>query len=85
MRMKTWTQSSPWFSRKMSSPSRRSYDDFNSKEFLNSFYGSIEGNPLLSGRFAFQWEQMHNFYTKYSCKWNNIIKLPDYWSLGEGQ
>ena len=66
-------------SRKMSSRpsgpglSGRSYDEFNSKEFLSSFYGSVEGNPFLSSRFAFRWEQMHNFYTKYICKWNNKI------------
>ena len=59
------------FSRKTSSLSRRSYDEFNAKEYLNSFYGSIEGNPLLSGRFTFRWEQLHNFFTKYSCKWND--------------
>ena len=69
VRVNTLAQSSHWFSRKMSSG--RSYDEFNAKEFLNSFYGSVEGNPLLSGRFAFRWEQMHNFFTKYSRKWDN--------------
>ena len=46
-------------------------DEFDSKEYLNSFYGSSKGNPTLKGRFDFRWEQLYKFYAKYKSKWDN--------------
>ena len=48
----------------------RSYSDhFDPKDFLNSFYASGE-SPNVKDIFDFYRQQLHNFYTKYSCKWN---------------
>ena len=48
----------------------KSYSDhFDPKEFLKSFYVS-EKNPDVKDIFDFYRKQLHNFYTKYSCKWN---------------
>ena len=57
---------------KMSTLNERPYyEEFNSKEYLNSFFGSLEGNPHLKGRFTWRWEQTYKFFTRYSCKWDN--------------
>ena len=59
---------------KMSTLNERPYyEEFNSKEYLNSFFGSLEGNPHLKGRFTWRWEQTYKFFTRYSCKWDNKI------------
>lgn len=47
------------------------FEEFNSKDYLNSFYASFEGNPHLKGRFSFRWQQINNFFLKYNSKWNN--------------
>ncbi|XP_065920857.1 indolethylamine N-methyltransferase-like [Dysidea avara] len=47
------------------------WDEFNTKDYLNTFYASYEGNPLLKGRFIFRWQQIYNFYSKYNSKWDN--------------
>ena len=47
------------------------HEEFNTKEYLNSFFGSLEGNPHLKGRFTWRWEQMYKFVTRYNSKWNN--------------
>ena len=36
---------------------------------LNSFYDSLEGNPLLKGRFTYQWEQLYKFFYHTRMVW----------------
>ena len=57
----------------MSTPSKnRSYSsEFNPKEFLDMSYASVSGNPYEKGVFGFYRQRLYNFYTRYSCKWNN--------------
>ena len=43
-------------------------DGFNPKEYLNLLYTP---DPAFRVTFEFQRQQLYNFYTKYSCKWNN--------------
>ena len=45
-------------------------EEFDSKEYLNTYYASAEGNPNEMNQFAFYGEQQYNFCKKYSCKWN---------------
>ena len=50
----------------------RSYlEEFNPKEYLDLFYATPEGNPNEKGLFEFYGEQLYNFFTKYSSKWDN--------------
>ena len=48
----------------------KSYSDeqFNPKEYLNFLYPS---SLAFKDVFDFYRQQLYNFYTKYSCKWNN--------------
>ena len=46
-------------------------DEFNPKEYLDLYYPSPKGNPNEKGQAEFYGEQLHNFYTKYSSKWDN--------------
>lgn len=46
-------------------------DKFNSKDYLDSFYASSKGNPNEEGMLDFLKEQISNFYTKYSSKWDS--------------
>ena len=53
----------------MSALAGRSYSDsFSPKEYLNLFYASY---LTYKEAFDFYREQLYNFYTKYSSKWNN--------------
>ena len=55
----------------MSTSSGLSYvDEFDSKEFLNTYFTSPEGNPNEKGVFHFYGEQLYNFYTRYNSKWD---------------
>ena len=47
-------------------------DEFDPKEYLDLYYPpSPEGNPNEKGQWEFYGEQLYNFYTKYSSKWDN--------------
>ena len=56
--------------RKMSILTGKSYSDeqFNPKEYLNFLYPS---SLAFKDVFDFYRQQLYNFYTKYSCKWDN--------------
>ena len=45
-------------------------DEFDTKEFLSTYFASPEGNPNEKGVFHFYGEQLYNFYTRYNSKWN---------------
>ena len=55
----------------MSIVRRKFTDEFNAKEFINSFYPSVKGNEHFKGGYNFRWEQLYKFYKKYNSKWDN--------------
>ena len=54
----------------MSTPAKPYSNEFDPKDYLETYYASAKGNPNEEGQFEFYGEQLHNFYKKYSCKWN---------------